>query len=1295
MVPERIGPYRVIRRCGAGGMGEVYLAQDTRLDRFVALKFLSEEFTRDAARRQRFFSEARAAAALAHPHICTVYDVAETEDARPYIAMEWLEGPTLRERLKGAPLPLDELLEIGLQVAEALEAAHARGLVHRDVKPGNVSLSAGGQVKVLDFGLAKWLQPQLGAMSESRTTVLQTESGQILGTPGYMSPEQTTGKPVDQRSDLFSLGVMLYEMATGRVPFGGSDWAEILRGIAERQPEPMVRFNSEVPTELERIVMKCLQKAPGERYQSASELRIDLAALQASLAAPKSTASGPLVTFLCLEVPEALRLKGSGRLQAAAELTRQEQDKLQKLLSGPEGRVEAVGDVLLARCGRPSEAVQVALRMVSESGAACRLGLHLGEVLEPGQAEPLRRYGAHLETAVRLMQLAEPGHILMSRGVFDSARVVVKREEVAGPGALSWVSHGPYEFAGLEEPLEVCEVGFAGRGLLSAPKTTQRAKRQVRSDEEPVLGWRPAVGQEVPNTKWVLEEKLGEGGFGEVWNARHETLKEQHVFKFCFRADRVRSLKREVTLFRLMKERVGEHPNVVRLYDVYFDQPPFYLEEEYVPGKDLKTWCEAQAGADKVPLEIRLEIVAQAAEALQAAHDAGVIHRDVKPGNILVSGHWPVTSGQKEQPDSPLTARPPALTVKLTDFGIGQVVSAEALAGVTKAGFTQTMMSPSSSYSGTHAYMAPELLMGKPASTRSDIYSLGVVLYQLLAADFKRPVTTDWAEDVLDSLLRDDLQHCFAGKPEDRFSGVAQLSRNLRALPARRAALARQQAERAALEKAAYRRGIVRAAAIASVIIVLVSALAGVAIHQSRRAQSEAATAQRVSDFLIELFRVSDPGEARGNTITAREILDRGAKRIELELTNQPLVQAKLMHTMGRVYRSLGLQAQAQPLLEKALRIRRELLGENHLDYADSLTTLANVLWDKADYASAKPMFERALAIREKALGPDDPQVATSCHNLGNLFLLQGDYTAARRHFQRALAIREKSLGSTHAEVGNTLNSLGAVEYRLGNLAQARSIWERSLAIREQTLGTNHYLVAMTCNNLGLLHKDMGDLAQAKALLLKAIRIQEKVLGPAHSDLASGLHNLGDVLRRAGDVDEARVTLQRAIRIRESASGPDHPELARIVFSLAELEREAGNYAVAKPLYDRALAIQQKARPDNSETEWYVAGLANLNRDQGNRVEAEQLYKRVLQGLEKTGAAETSFAGEIYRNIGRLYQAWGRTTEAGQFYQHSLTILEKAYGSDHADVKSLRQCIAEVSSSEPKPPGQAPSPQKP
>jgi eukaryotic-like serine/threonine-protein kinase len=211
------------------------------------------------------------------------------------------------------------------------------------------------------------------------------------------------------------------------------------------------------------------------------------------------------------------------------------------------------------------------------------------------------------------------------------------------------VSHGPYLLKGIEEPVEVCEVGEAGARALEPPKTSEKAQRQVRADEEPVLGWRPAVGQAVPNTQWVLEAKLGEGGFGEVWVGRHQALKERRVFKFCFRADRVRSLKREMTLFRLIKERIGDHPNIVSLREVYFDEPPFYVEMDYVEGQDLKSWCEMQGGAEKVPLEIRLEIVAQIAEALQAAHDAGVIHRDVKPGNILVENRKSEIRNQKSE----------------------------------------------------------------------------------------------------------------------------------------------------------------------------------------------------------------------------------------------------------------------------------------------------------------------------------------------------------------------------------------------------------------------------------------------------------------------------------------------------------------------------------------------------------------------------------------------------------------------------------------------------------------------
>jgi len=304
--------------------------------------------------------------------------------------------------------------------------------------------------------------------------------------------------------------------------------------------------------------------------------------------------------------------------------------------------------------------------------------------------------------------------------------------------ALGWLNHGAYRLKGVDEPVEICEVRPTDAGPVTPPPSSEKAER-VAVEGEPVLGWRPAVGLPVPNTRWILEAKLGEGGFGEVWRARHEKLSEQRVFKFCFQAERARSLRREVTLFRLLKERIGEHPNIVRLHDVVFDEPPYYLEEEYVAGSDLRTWAEGPGAEADLPT--KLELIAQVADALQAAHDCGVIHRDVKPGNILVGGQRSEDGGRKTEDRltrSPTSHLPsPAPAAKLTDFGIGQVVSAEYLAGLTRAGFTQTMLgSESSSQTGTQLYLAPELQAGKPASTRSDIYSLGVVLYQLLVGDF-------------------------------------------------------------------------------------------------------------------------------------------------------------------------------------------------------------------------------------------------------------------------------------------------------------------------------------------------------------------------------------------------------------------------------------------------------------------------------------------------------------------------------------------------------------------------------
>jgi two-component system LytT family response regulator len=278
---ETLAHYRVLSLLGKGGMGEVFLAEDMRLHRKVALKVLLPEVAQDTEKLARFVLEARAASSLSHPNAAHIYEIGE-EGGRHFLAMEYIEGQTLERRLSGEPLPLAEMVAIAGQVADALDAAHTRGIAHRDIKPANLMIDARGHVKVLDFGLAKIL-PQAGkeiAASSQLATQFLTSGGVVLGTVSYMSPEQALGRDIDHRTDLFSLGVVLYQMASGKLPFAGASAQETLARILQSPPDALGRLNYELPEEFERIVRKCLEKDREKRYQSAKELLLDLRGLE-------------------------------------------------------------------------------------------------------------------------------------------------------------------------------------------------------------------------------------------------------------------------------------------------------------------------------------------------------------------------------------------------------------------------------------------------------------------------------------------------------------------------------------------------------------------------------------------------------------------------------------------------------------------------------------------------------------------------------------------------------------------------------------------------------------------------------------------------------------------------------------------------------------------------------------------------------------------------------------------------------------------------------------------------------
>lgn len=749
-----------------------------------------------------------------------------------------------------------------------------------------------------------------------------------------------------------------------------------------------------------------------------------------------------------------------------------------------------------------------------------------------------------------------------------------------------------------------------------------------------------------------IVSKLGTGGMGSVFLAeRVEGEFEQKVALKLIKS----GMDSDVILKRFRSERQIlarlEHPNIARLLDGGMTEGRMpYFAMEYVDGAPIDQYCDKL----KMTVKQRLGLFQTVCAAVQYAHRNLIVHRDLKPGNILVTADG---------------------TVKLLDFGIAKVLADDTDDSAPLMTLTQAdarVMTPE--------YAAPEQVKGQPVTTATDVYALGVILYELLTGqrpyqlpsrspseiekiisttEPDRPSTavkkistgdrqdsgaTAWQlrstpPEQLQRQLKGDLDNiCLLAlrkEPERRYGSPEQFLEDIKRFLAGLPVSARKDTAGYRARKFIQRNKGALTATVAGVLLLAsLTTFYTLRLSQERdRARVEAKKAAQVSEFLSGLFEISDPGESGGEDISARELLDRGAERIELELAEQPEVQATMMGVVGNVYRSLGLYDAALEQLQRAVRVQERIHGLDSPEVADALFALAVLHHDRFDHAATRIALTRVLAFQRRQFSESSPEITKSLHLLAQIYYLEGEYEAADSLYQNILSGSE---ASSEEKIG-ILRDYGALQRELGHYEAAEKLYRKTL-----TAARNSY-------------------------------------GELHPEIATDLHCLGDALRKQGKLDAGESAYREALQMREKLFGEVHPDVGETLNHLSRLLYQRGDYTAAEPLARRALDVRKQVYGEENVAVVASNGsLAGILKAQGNLDEAERLYRWNVTMFRKLVGDEHPYMAAGLNSVAATLLAKGDLQEAGKLFRQSLTLHRKVLPKGHVNLSQPLSGLGQV-----------------